>query len=123
HRHRALPRPRGHRRRRLFQRCARRGGGAGGDRGRAPRRGAGTFDRTRGGRRMTHPDLASFVAHARERGLDPASIRLMLASAGWKDQEIAQALAAETLDLLIPAPPDSGGAREAFLHLLAFAAL
>lgn len=71
---------------------------------------------------MQHPELSAFVEHARERGLDPMAIRMLLLSAGWKERDIAQALSAQALDLPIPAPPDTGGARDAFLHLLAFAA-
>ncbi len=68
------------------------------------------------------PDLAAFIEHARDKGLDPMTIRMLLLSAGWKEKDVAQALSAQALELPIPAPPDTGGAREAFLHLLAFAA-
>lgn len=71
---------------------------------------------------MQHPELTAFVDHARERGLDPMAIRMLLLSAGWKERDIAQALSAQALELPIPTPPDTGGAREAFLHLLKFAA-
>jgi len=36
---------------------------------------------------------------------------------------VARALTAQALDIPVPTPPDVGGAREAFLHLVAFAAL
>lgn len=67
--------------------------------------------------------LERFIAHAREKGMDHATIRMLLLSAGWKEKDIAQALTAESLTMPVPMPPDSGGAREAFLHLLAFASL
>jgi hypothetical protein len=66
-------------------------------------------------------DLAAFVEHARQKGLDHATIRLMLLAAGWKEKEVVEALARTSLDVPIPAPPDRGGAREAFFHLLMFA--
>jgi hypothetical protein len=70
------------------------------------------------------PDtLAPFIEHARTRGMDHATIRMLLLSAGWKEKEIARALTAQALDLPVPTPPDVGGAREAFLHLVAFASL
>jgi hypothetical protein len=70
------------------------------------------------------PDsLAAFIEHARSRGMDHATIRMLLLSAGWKEKEIARALSAQALDLPVPTPPDVGGAREAFLHLVAFASL
>ena len=67
--------------------------------------------------------LAAFIDHAREKGMDHATIRMLLLSAGWKEKEIARALTEQALDIPIPTPPDVGGAREAFLHLVAFAAL
>jgi hypothetical protein len=67
--------------------------------------------------------LATFIDHARTKGMDHATIRMVLLSAGWKEKDIVQALTAQALDLPVPAPPDVGGAREAFLHLVAFAAL
>jgi hypothetical protein len=67
--------------------------------------------------------LSSFIAHARAKGMDHATIRMLLLSAGWKEKDIAQALVAESLDVPVPVPPDVGGAREAFLHLFSFACL
>ncbi|MCA9370645.1 MAG: hypothetical protein KC680_01645 [Candidatus Peregrinibacteria bacterium] len=67
--------------------------------------------------------LNEFIAHARKKGMDHSTIRMLLLSSGWKEKEIAQALSAEGLDMPVPTPPDVGGAREAFLHLLSFAAL
>jgi hypothetical protein len=51
------------------------------------------------------------------------TIRMLLLSAGWKERDIAQAIGAEGLDQPIPVPPDTGGARDAFFHLLVFAGL
>jgi hypothetical protein len=67
-------------------------------------------------------ELARFIEHARDKGMDHATIRLMLLAAGWKEKEVVEALARTTLDVPVPAPPDRGGAREAFFHLLTFAA-
>lgn len=70
-----------------------------------------------------NPDLTAFLEHARSRGMDPGTIRMLLLSAGWKEKDVARALAEHALDLPVPPPPDSGGARDAFLYLTAFAAL
>lgn len=67
-------------------------------------------------------ELSDFVEHARGKGMDHATIRMLLLSAGWKEKDIVEVLARTSLDRPIPAPPDRGGAREAFLHLLSFAA-
>ncbi|TSC78606.1 MAG: hypothetical protein G01um101425_1008 [Candidatus Peregrinibacteria bacterium Gr01-1014_25] len=67
--------------------------------------------------------LTPFITHARGKGMDHATIRLLLLSAGWKEKDIAEALAAEGLSMPVPVPPDRGGAREAFFHLLTFASL
>jgi hypothetical protein len=69
------------------------------------------------------PTLGPFIDHARAKGLDHATIRMLLLAAGWKEKEIARALVEHSLDMPVPAPPDVGGAREAFLHLVSFAAL
>jgi len=66
-------------------------------------------------------ELSAFIEHAREKGMDHATIRMLLLSAGWKEKDIVEALARTSLDLPVPPPPDRGGAREAFFHLLAFA--
>lgn len=55
--------------------------------------------------------------------MDHATIRMLLLSAGWKEKDVAQAVTEQALDLEVPQPPDRGGAREAFQHLLAFASL
>ena len=67
--------------------------------------------------------LGAFLDHARSKGMDHATIRMLLLSAGWKEKEIARALTEHSLDMPVPTPPDVGGAREAFMHLIAFAAL
>src|SRR3990167_7244317 len=76
---------------------------------------------------MTKPtpqsSLESFIAHARSKGMDHQTIRMLLLSAGWKEHDVAIAIGAEGLDVALPVPPDAGGARDAFFHLLAFAGL
>jgi hypothetical protein len=67
--------------------------------------------------------LVEFIDHARTKGMDHATIRMLLLAEGWKEKDIARAMAEHGLDLPTPAPPDVGGAREAFLHLVMFAAL
>jgi hypothetical protein len=67
--------------------------------------------------------LAEFITHARDKGMDHATIRMLLLANGWRERDIIQAMTETSLDRPIPAPPDTGGAREAFLHLLAFASL
>lgn len=68
-------------------------------------------------------ELKEFIAHARKKGMDHATIRLLLTSAGWKEKDVVEAFSEEGLDMPIPAPSDVGGARDAFHHLLSFAAL
>jgi hypothetical protein len=83
--------------------------------------------------------LIQFVEHARAKGMDHATIRRMLVSAGWRDGEIADVFCARDLELPIPTPARVGAdraeggrragspwprrARDAFLHLLTFGAL
>lgn len=67
--------------------------------------------------------IVEFIEHARSKGMDHTTIRMLLISAGWKEKDIARAMTEHGLEMPIPAPPDVGGAREAFLHLVAFAAL
>ena len=68
-------------------------------------------------------DVHAFIAHARSRGMDHATIRLLLLSEGWKERDIARALSSQALDLAVPPPPDAGTARDVFLHLTAAASL
>ena len=67
--------------------------------------------------------LHAFIAHARSKNMDHQTIRMLLLSAGWKEKDIASALASETLTMSIPLPSDTGSARDAFFHLLAFTTL
>ena len=62
--------------------------------------------------------LDTFIAHARSKNMDHQTIRMLLLSAGWKEKDIAAALASEALDMPVPAPVDGGSAKDAFLHLL-----
>ena len=68
-------------------------------------------------------DLPQFIEHARSKGMDHGTIRMLLLSAGWKERDIAKALSEEGLDMPVPVPVDAGGARDAFLHLITFASL
>ncbi|UPA21992.1 DUF5671 domain-containing protein [Candidatus Peribacteria bacterium] len=67
--------------------------------------------------------LKDFIAHARKKGMDHSTIRMLLLSAGWKEKDIAEAVTEESLDMPIPLPTDGGGARDAFFHLLTFVSL
>lgn len=67
--------------------------------------------------------LTEFIAHARKKGMDHQTIRMLLLSSGWKEKDIAAALTEQALDMPIPMPQDTGGAREAFFHLLTFVGL
>jgi uncharacterized protein DUF5671 len=70
------------------------------------------------------PDkLQAFIRHARDKGLDHGTIHNLLSAAGWKEREIAGAIAGESLDLPVPKPAGTLNARDAFLHLLMFASL
>lgn len=72
---------------------------------------------------MTTSTLTQFIAHARSKGMDHQTIRMLLLSSGWKEKDIVEALTEATLDMPVPAPEDRGAAREAFFHLLAFVTL
>jgi hypothetical protein len=65
-------------------------------------------------------NLTDFIEHARKKGMDHQTIRMLLLSAGWKEKDIAQAMTKEALDMPVPMPADAGGARDAFFHLLMF---
>jgi len=45
---------------------------------------------------------------------------MMLIANGWKEKDVIHALSEEALDMPVPFPQDTGGAREAFFHLLIF---
>ncbi len=70
--------------------------------------------------KTTTSNLNDFIEHARKKGMDHQTIRMLLLSAGWKEKDIAQAMTKEALEMAIPVPSDGGGARDAFLHLLMF---
>lgn len=67
--------------------------------------------------------IEAFIAHARTKNMDHQTIRMLLLSSGWKEKDIASALASGTLDLPVPVPPDTGSAKDAFFHLLTFTTL
>ncbi len=82
-------------------------------------------------------NLIRFVDHARDKGMDHATIRLLLLSSGWKEKDVADAFCTRDLELPIPKPAVVGSARprgrrvsvwprrarDAFIHLLTFGAL
>jgi hypothetical protein len=68
-------------------------------------------------------NLSHFIEHALQKGMDHATVFLLLRSTGWKEKEIAEALAAHELTMKIPERAGLGSARDAFFHLLAFTAL
>ncbi len=68
-------------------------------------------------------ELAQFIQHARERGLDHATIRALLLDAGWKSKQVSEALVAEALDRPAPKPTGGGSAKETVLQLFGFTAL
>lgn len=67
--------------------------------------------------------IKSFISHAQSKGMDTQTIRILLLSSGWKEKDIAEALASSSLDMPIPTPPDAGSARDTFFHLLTFVTL
>ena len=67
--------------------------------------------------------VSRFIDHARQKGMDHATIFLLLRSAGWKEKEIAEAFAAGELAMRIPQRTGMGSPRAAVFHLLAFTAL
>lgn len=72
---------------------------------------------------LSMSSLKSFITHARSKGMDHATIRLLLLSSGWKERDIINAMSEESLEMPVPMPQDGGSARDAFLHLLTFTAL
>jgi hypothetical protein len=67
--------------------------------------------------------LHAFLRHAREKGFDYTTIRTLLLAAGWKERDIASAIASDGLELPVPEPTGAHGARDAFLYLLTFTTL
>ncbi len=81
--------------------------------------------------------LIRFVDHARDKGMDHATIRQLLLSAGWREKDVAEVFCTRDLELPIPKPTAVGSvaargrpesvwprrARDAFFHLLTFGAL
>jgi len=67
--------------------------------------------------------LLDFIRHARQRGMDHATIRILLLSAGWREKDVSKGLAEEGLGIPVPEAPGAGGAKEAFQYLLALTAL
>ena len=83
--------------------------------------------------------LTQFVRHARDKGMDHATIRHLLLSGGWREKDICEAFCRCDLELPIPRPAGVSAsrvrgpgraatrwprrARDAFLHLLMFGAL
>jgi hypothetical protein len=70
-----------------------------------------------------HDKLHAFLRHARGKGLDYATIRTLLLAAGWKERDIASAIASDGLELPVPEPVGTHSARDAFLYLLTFSLL
>ncbi len=68
-------------------------------------------------------ELIRFVDHARDKGMDHATIRHLLLSTGWKEKDIAEVFCTRDLELAIPEPTGVGSARDAYFHLLTFTAL
>ena len=71
-------------------------------------------------------ELDSFVRASLERGLDRNAIRGVLLQAGWREEELANALSAfADIDFPVPVPRRRPylQAREAFLYLVSFIAL
>ena len=61
--------------------------------------------------------LLAFIRHARDKGLEHGIIRTLLLASGWKERDIAGAVASESLDLPVPEPGSARNARDAFLYL------
>ena len=71
-------------------------------------------------------ELDTFVRASLERGLDRNAIRDVLLQAGWREEELANALSAfADIDFPVPVPRPKPylQAREAFLYLVSFIAL
>ena len=44
-------------------------------------------------------DLSAFIEHAREKGMDHTTIRMLLLSGGWKEKDVVEALAKTSLEM------------------------
>ena len=72
---------------------------------------------------MANSTLTQFVKEALEKGQDRNGIRAALLTAGWREQEIDEALAAYSdvvFPIAVPKPAAYLSAREAFFYLLFF---
>lgn len=72
---------------------------------------------------MASSTLTQFVKEALEKGQDRSDIRTALLTAGWREQEIDEALAAYSdvaFPIAVPKPAAYLSAREAFFYLLFF---
>jgi hypothetical protein len=67
--------------------------------------------------------LQDFINHARGKGLDYVTIRQLLLAAGWKEKDIARAIAAEGLEIAVPEPAGGGSTRDSFIYLMSFVSL
>ncbi len=67
--------------------------------------------------------LVQFARNARGKGMDFATLRALLLSAGWKEKQVAEVVCAQELGMEVPEPRGASTARDAFLHALSFAAL
>ncbi len=72
---------------------------------------------------MANSTLTQFVKEALEKGQDRSGIRTALLNAGWREQEVDEALAAYSdvaFPIAVPKPAVYLSAREAFFYLLFF---
>jgi hypothetical protein len=67
--------------------------------------------------------LVRFVTHARQRGMDFATLRAVLRDAGWKTKQVDEVLCEREVGMAVPQPTEAGSARDTFLHLFAFSTL
>lgn len=73
--------------------------------------------------RVMQDRLSRFIDDALEKGMDHPTLFFLLKSGGWRDKEIAEALAARALGMSVPQRAGIGSPRDAFFHLLAFTAM
>ena len=55
--------------------------------------------------------LVQFVDHARDKGMDHATIRQLVLSTGWKENGVAEVSCTRELELPIPVPTAVGSTR------------